>query len=219
MIIDIISDTICPWCFIGKRRLERALSLAPQPDLQVNWHPFQLNPDMPPEGMEPGEYLRRKFGDNRGPGAYDAVRAAGAGEGIEFEFDTIRRTPNTFNSHRLIRYAGELGLQHAAVEGLFQAYFLDGRDIGDGLTLLDIGSAAGLERGPLADYMESDEGVAEVEREEQMARRMGIQGVPCFILERKYVVSGAQSPEMLMQVFEQINQDFADAEADAPSES
>lgn len=206
MIIDIISDTICPWCFIGKRRLERALSLAPQPAVQVAWHPFQLNPDMPPEGMERGAYVRLKFGDERGAKAYDAIREAGAGEGIAFNFEGIKRTPNTVESHRMVRYAGHHGVEHQVVEGLFQAYFLDGRDVGDRITLLDIGAAAGLERGPLADYMESEAGVAEVKGEDRMARRMGIEGVPCFIFERKYVLSGAQPSELFLHVFDLINQ-------------
>jgi len=204
MIIDVISDTICPWCFIGKRRLERALSLTPQPDTAVIWHPFQLNPDMPAGGMERREYLRRKFGDEHGSGAYDAITAAGAGEGIEFDFAAIKRTPNTLGSHRLARYAGEQGLQHQVVEALFQAYFSDGRDIGDGTTLLDVGASAGLERGTLADYMASERGLKEVLAEDENARRIGVQGVPCFIFERKYVVSGAQSPEVFQQVFEMI---------------
>ena len=217
MIIDIISDTICPWCFIGKRRLERALSLAGPTDVGVVWHPFQLNPDMPVEGMERGVYLRLKFGDERGSGAYERIAEAGAGEGIDFNFAGIRRTPNTLASHRLVRYAGTLGLQNAVVEGLFNAYFSDGRDVGDGLVLLDVGTAAGLERGALADYLESDAGLAEVAEEDANARRIGVQGVPCFILGRKYVISGAQSPDVFLQVFEMLDkeQSAADAEAQA----
>ena len=206
MIIDIISDTICPWCFIGKRRLERALALAPQSGVQIAWHPFQLNPDMPPEGMERREYLRLKFRSERGSAVYDALRAAGADEGIAFNFAGIKRTPNTLESHRMVRYAGHHGLQHQMVEGLFQTYFLDGRDVGDRLTLLDVGAAAGLERGPLADFMESGEGAAEVGAEDRVARRMGIEGVPCFIFEQKYVVSGAQSPELFLRVFDLMKQ-------------
>ncbi|HUI17959.1 MAG TPA: DsbA family oxidoreductase [Alphaproteobacteria bacterium] len=217
MIIDIISDTICPWCFIGKRRLERALSLAPQPDLALGWHPFQLNPDMPKGGMERREYLRRKFGDERGSGAYDAIAEAGSGEGIEFDFAGIKRTPNTLGSHRLVRYAGEHGVQDAVVEGLFQAYFSDGRDIGDGLVLLEVGSAAGLERGALADYLESGQGLKEVIAEDEQARRMGVQGVPCFILERKYVISGAQAPDIFLQVFEMIEREKSGAAVEQSS--
>ena len=209
MIIDIISDTICPWCFIGKRRLERALTLAPQPELEVIWHPFQLNPDMPAAGMDRREYLRLKFGDERGSGAYDAIQEAGTGEGIDFNFAGIRRTPNTLDSHRVVRLAADYGLQDSVVESLFQAYFVDGRDSSDRITLLDVGALAGVERGRLAEYLESDEGVAEVEREDQMARRMGVQGVPCFIFDRKYVISGAQSPELLVQAFEMIDRKAA----------
>lgn len=211
MIIDIISDTICPWCFVGKRRLERALTHSPQPDLQVTWHPFQLNPDMPAEGMDRRTYLKLKFGDERGADAYDAIREAGAGEGIDFNFAGIRRTPNTIDSHRVVRYAAEFDLQHQVVEGLFNAYFIDGRDISDRLELIEIGEQAGLERGPLAEYVESDEGLEEVRQEDEMARRMGIQGVPCFIFERKYVISGAQSSDLLVQVFETINRELSGA--------
>ncbi|HYB08855.1 MAG TPA: DsbA family oxidoreductase [Alphaproteobacteria bacterium] len=209
MIIDIVSDTICPWCFVGKRRLERALTLAPQSDLQITWHPFQLNPDMPAEGMDRREYLRLKFGDSRGSGAYDAIREAGAGEGIEFNFDGIVRTPNTVDSHRVIRFALDYGLQDAVVESLFNAYFVDGHDISDRRELLDAGARAGLERGQLADYLEGDEGSADVANADQMARRMGIQGVPCFILDRKYVISGAQSPDLFVQAFGLIGRDAA----------
>jgi predicted DsbA family dithiol-disulfide isomerase len=209
MIIDIVSDTICPWCFVGKRRLERALTLAPQGDLQITWHPFQLNPDMPAEGMERREYLRLKFGDDRGSGAYDAIREAGSAEGIDFDFEGIKRTPNTIDSHRMIRFAMECGLQDSVVESLFIAYFIDGRDISDRRELLDVGALAGIERGPLADYLEGEGGTAEVKNEDQVARRMGIQGVPCFILDRKYVISGAQSPDLFVQAFGLINGDAA----------
>lgn len=218
MIIDIISDTICPWCFIGKRRLERALTLSPQPELQVTWHPFQLNPDMPAQGMKRREYMRLKFGDEQGSSTYDAIREAGAGEGIEFNFAGIERTPNTIESHRLVRYADQFGMQNQIVEALFNAYFLDGRDIGDGLTLLDIGSGAELERGPLADYLESGEGKAEVEDEDRLARRMGVQGVPCFIFERKYVITGAQSSDVLAQAFELINKREAEGNSEGEPE-
>ncbi|HEY6335253.1 MAG TPA: DsbA family oxidoreductase [Alphaproteobacteria bacterium] len=216
MIIDIISDTICPWCFVGKRRLERALSLAPPSDLEITWHPFQLNPDMPAEGMDRREYLRRKFGDSRGSGAYDAIREAGSGEGIEFNFEGIVRTPNTIDSHRMIRFALDYGLQDAAVESLFNAYFIEARDISNRRELLDVGALAGLERGPLADYLEGEDGSAEVANENQMARRTGIQGVPCFILDRKYVISGAQSPDLFVQAFELIERGDASVGEEVP---
>jgi predicted DsbA family dithiol-disulfide isomerase len=215
MILDIVSDTVCPWCFVGKRRLERALTLSPQPDLQVSWHPFQLNPDFPPEGIDRRDYVREKFGDKDGTRVNTALVEAGASVGIDFNFRAIKRQPNTLNSHRLVRYAGEAGLQHQAVEALFHAYFLEGRDIGDLLTLLDIGAEAGLERGPLADYMESAAGWAEVRQEDATARRMGIQGVPCFVFERKFMVSGAQSPELLVQAFDLIGQKIAEGGLDA----
>ena len=130
MIIEIVSDSVCPWCFIGKRRLERALAERPQAELQIGWRPFQLNPDMPPGGMDRKAYLERKFGGVEGARrSYAPIREAGAGEGIDFAFDRMERTPNTVNSHRLIHRAAEAGRQDAVVEAVFRAYFLDGGDI------------------------------------------------------------------------------------------
>lgn len=218
MIIDIISDTVCPWCYIGKRRLERAFELAPQADVQIGWRPYQLNPDMPEDGMDRAEYMRGKFGEARSREIHRALEAAGAAEGIDFDFGAIRRAPNTLQSHRLVRYAAEFGIQHQVVDALFQAYFTEGRDIGARTELLEIGAEAGLERGPLAEYLQSDEGVAAVMAEIDLARRMGIEGVPAFVFERKYVISGAQSPELFVEVFDLIRRKQAEAD-EAPVEA
>jgi predicted DsbA family dithiol-disulfide isomerase len=187
MIIDIVSDVICPWCFIGKRRLER---------------PFQLNPDMPPEGMDRAAYLQAKFGAAGGGSVYEKVIAAGAGDGISFAFDRIRRTPNTIKAHRLIRRAAEAGTQDAMVEALFRAYFQEGADLGDDDELARIAQGAGFVPDDTVAYLASDRDEADIRAEDAFAREVGIGGVPCFIVDRKFALSGAQAPEAFLEVFE-----------------
>jgi len=214
--IDIVSDAVCPWCFIGKRRLEAALAQAPEEfSLFVGWRPFQLNPDMPAEGADRKAYLAAKFGGaDRADRMYQSVSEVGATVGIDFRFDAIQRTPNTIDAHRLIGLSGRAGVQDAVVEGLFRAYFLEGRDIGDHGVLTAIGTAAGLEAKVLAAYLAGTEDVERVRSEDATARRMGIQGVPCFIFNRKYAVSGAQEPEVLLQVMQRVK---AESAAGAPA--
>jgi len=212
MIIDIVSDVICPWCYIGKRRLERALAMAPQPDVQITWRPFQLNPDMPPEGMDRGAYLIAKFGAAKGGSMYDRVRAAGAEDGIAFAFDLIKRTPNTIKPHRLIRWAGNAGFQGALVEALFQAYFLAGQDLSDDATLIRIAHGAGCDADAVASYLASDADAEQIRSEDAFARQAGINGVPCFIIDHKFAISGAQPPEAFIEVF-----DLARREVEAPT--
>jgi len=203
MNLDVFSDTICPWCFIGKRRLERALKARPQSGLKVRWRAFQLNPGMPAEGMERRAYIEAKFGGTeRARTIYDTVRAAGAGEGIEFAFEKIKRTPNTLQSHRLLRLAAATGDQDAVLEGLFRAYFLEGRDVGDRAVLSEIGAAAGLDRRKTAAFLGSDTDTDTVLSEDVLARRAGINGVPCFIFNGRFALSGAQEPEAFFQIFD-----------------
>jgi predicted DsbA family dithiol-disulfide isomerase len=209
--IDIVSDAICPWCFIGKRRLERALATEAQDGVVVGWRPFQLNPDMPPEGMDRKEYLRLKFGEESGGERYKHVIAAGLEEGIPFDFGAMRRTPNTIAAHRLIRRAEAEGTQDATVEALFQAYFTRGADIGDLDTLADVAASVGADRDAVRDFLAGDEGEAEVRAEDAFARRVGIQGVPCFVIERKYAISGAQPPEAFAEIFARVRAESADA--------
>ncbi len=201
MRIDIVSDIICPWCYIGKRRFARALAGVPAA-VEISWRPFQLNPEMPRDGMERSAYLALKFGGaERADDIYAPIREAGDAEGIAFAFERIRRTPNTLLSHRLIRHAGEQGRQDAVVEGLFAAYFVDGRDVGSIDELSAIAAAAGLDRQSAEAYLASDTGLEAVAAEDALARRMGIQGVPCFIIERRIMVSGAQSPDVFQRAF------------------
>jgi len=219
--VDIISDAICPWCFIGKRRFEAALAQVPA-DLEVlvAWRPYQLNPDMAPEGMDRKAYLAAKFGgDARAEQIYDRVREAGQSVGIDFNFGGIPRTPNTINAHRLIGLAGRGGKQDAVVEGLFRAYFLEGRDIGDRDVLASVAASAGLEEKVVREYLAGRDDVDRVENEDAMARRMGIQGVPCFILNRKYAISGAQEPAVFLEALELLKREAAGEAVPAPANS
>jgi predicted DsbA family dithiol-disulfide isomerase len=212
MKIDIIVDTICPWCYVGKKRFEKALAIRPQPDLEVGWRAFQLNPRMPEEGMDRREYVTEKFGGlERANAIHGSLIQAGAEEGIVFDFGKIDRTPNTVNSHRLVRYAAEFGIQTPVISAVFDAYFLDGQDIGDLEILADIAGTAGLDRASTLEFLESDTDAATILAEDELARRLGVNGVPCFIVDRKYAVSGAQSPEVLVQVFDLARQDASPA--------
>ena len=212
--VDIVSDTVCPWCYVGKRRFEEALARRP-PDLEVyvGWRPFQLNPDMPPVGMDRKAYLAAKFGgDERAGQIYSAIREAGASTGLDFDFDRMARQPNTLDSHRLIDRAGRAagdsggrpGLQDAVVERLFRACFMEGRDIGDRETLVGLAADAGMDADETRAYLAGDEDAERIRQEDLMARQMGIQGVPCFIVNRQYAVSGAQEPAVFLKAFEQV---------------
>ncbi len=202
MQIDVVSDTICPWCYIGKRRLERALAASGGTQAWIGWRPFQLNPDMPVEGMERETYLAKKFGSRgRAERVYAPIIDAGREEGIAFAFDRIKRTPNTLMSHRLIRIAGKMGRQNEAVDGLFRAYFEEGRDIGDLTVVSDVARDAGMDRDEIHSYLETDADLDRVRAEDAFARELGIQGVPCFIIERSVVLSGAQPADVFQQAF------------------
>jgi predicted DsbA family dithiol-disulfide isomerase len=219
--VDIVSDAICPWCFIGKRRFEQALAQMPSDvEVLVAWRPYQLNPEMPAEGMDRKTYLSTKFGgDARADEIYQRVREAGQTVGIDFDFKGIPRTPNTIDAHRLIGLAGRAGKQDAVVEALFRAYFLDGRDIGSRDVLAEVGIAAGLEEKTIRDYLAGRDDVDRVENEDAMARRMGIQGVPCFILNRKYAISGAQEPAVFLEAIEMLKRETAGEAVAAPANS
>lgn len=213
MHLDIVSDPICPWCYIGKRRLERALAAEPQPGLTVLWRPFQLNPDMPVEGIARKDYLAAKFGGGENAEqVYAPVREAGESESIPFDFDAMPRTPNTLLAHRLIRWAGAHDIQDTIVETLFRAYFTEGRDIGDLDTVVELAARAGADETAIRDHLASDEGLREVRAEDQIARQSGIDGVPAFILDRKYLISGAQPPELFRQAFARARDEATTAE-------
>ncbi len=210
MLIEIFSDVICPWCFIGRRRFARALEARPGLNPVIRWRAFQLNPGMPPEGMARQEYLALKFGAQGGGPVYDRIRDTGRSEGIEFRFDAIERTPSTLAAHRLIRESGER--QTAVVDALFDAYFLNGEDIGDTGQLANIAMRAGWDRGEAETFLASDAAVQEVRQEDARARSMGIQGVPCFVVDRRYAISGAQEPEYFTPLFDLVQNGEAAAE-------
>ena len=210
MRLDVFSDTICPWCFVGKRRLERALAARPQAALSIRWRAFQLNPGMPKGGMDRRAYIDAKFGGpERAARIYEAVTAVGASEGIEFAFQRIRRTPNTLDSHRLVRFAAAAGRQEEAVEALFQAYFVRGEDIGDPDVLVAAGVEAGLDGEAVRDFLASDRETETILAEDLVARRQGINGVPCFVFNGRFALSGAQAPEALLQLFDLAREDDA----------
>jgi predicted DsbA family dithiol-disulfide isomerase len=200
--IDIYSDVICPWCYVGKRRLERALQLWETASVRVCWRPFQLNPTMPRHGMDRREYLEAKFGGSAAARTiYDQVSAAGAAEGIQFAFERMTRTPNTFAAHRLIWWAGQQGKQGEMVERLFQRYFLEGGDIGDLDSLSQAAAEVGVDRAIAETFLAGEEGVEEVRREEAAGHRLGIRGVPYFVINGTSALSGAQPPEQLVEAF------------------
>ncbi|WP_338665715.1 DsbA family oxidoreductase [Pararoseomonas sp. SCSIO 73927] len=199
----VVVDTVCPWCWVGKRRLDRAVAMLAGEGLHLSrqWHPFQLNPDMPAGGMPRAEYRVRKFGSvERGRQLDARLAAEGARDGIPFDFERIERSPNSLDSHRLIRLAaleGGAPLADAVAEALFSAYFSEGRDIGDPTVLAAIGDAAGLPPGRAAAMLHSDELAKEVA--DDAARATGLGGVPAVILDRQLIISGAQPAEAMAE--------------------
>jgi predicted DsbA family dithiol-disulfide isomerase len=209
--IDVVSDVMCPWCYIGKRRLEKAAAARPEIALDVQWRPFQLDATIPPEGMDRRMYLERKFGGaDAAERVYAPVRAAGEAESIPFAFDRIRRAPNTINAHRLIRWAGQAGLQEEMVERLFRLYFLDGGDLTETGVLAQAATEAGMERALVERLLAGEADIAEVRQEIEAAQRMGITGVPTFIIAGRYAVVGAQPAEVLADA-------ISKARAEAPA--
>ena len=191
--VEVVSDVICPWCFVGKRRMEQASRLLGDDlRLAVRWRPFQLNPTMPKEGLDRRTYRTAKFGSWEHSQALDAqIAAVGREVGVAFCHDLMARTPNTFDAHRLIWLAGQEGKQDEVVEALFRAYFTEGRDIGDSSVLADIAAEAGLPRERASAFLRSDQGSAEVTEAEAQARRLGISGVPTILVGGVPVFSGA----------------------------
>jgi predicted DsbA family dithiol-disulfide isomerase len=203
MHVDIISDVVCPWCYIGKRRFERALAQRPGLAVTRSWRAFQLNPDLPADGVPRSHYLAAKYGSARQAGrTFAALRSAGHSEDIDFAFDRIGRMPNTVRAHRMILLAADAGCADEIVEALFRAYFREGLDIGDLDTLAAIGACAGLEWPAVRAYLAGEAGADAVRAEDRRARRLGIHAVPCFVLGRDYAISGAQEPEMFLPLFD-----------------
>ncbi len=202
--IEIYSDVVCPWCYVGQRRLQRTMAtLSPAGDFQIAWRPFQLNPMAPPDGMDRMTYLAAKFGSvERIRQIEEQVVQAGTHEGIRFAFDKIATVPNTFEAHRLIWFAKRAGCQDAVVEALFRGYFEEGANIGDRSALAQLSARAGLKPDAVGEFFQSGEGLSEVKTEESVGQRLGIKGVPFFVLNSEYGISGAQPPEVLHRAIE-----------------
>ena len=203
--LDIMSDPICPWCYIGKAHLDRALESEPDHPFAIEWHPFQLNPDMPAEGMDRRAYLEGKFGGKEGAvRAYAPVVEHAEKAGLKINFEAMQRTPNTLNAHRLIHWAGIEGRQTAAVSALFKAYFVDARDIGDAEVLADIADGIEMDASVVTRLLATDEDMEGIRKRDAHSREMGINSVPTFIVGGRHAVPGAQPPELWKKVLAEL---------------
>jgi predicted DsbA family dithiol-disulfide isomerase len=201
--IDVVSDVVCPWCFIGKRRLEKALALKPDIPVEVHWHPYFLNDWVPREGIAREAYLTTKFGSAERYGEIaQRVTAAAAAEGLTYAIDKVSRQPNTIDAHRLIRWAGGIGKAAEMKQRLMELYFTEGADLTNRAVLVQAAADVGLDADDVREALASDQDVAEVEREAQAAKEAGIEGVPMFIFGGRFAVSGAQAPEYLAEAIE-----------------
>jgi predicted DsbA family dithiol-disulfide isomerase len=210
--IDVVSDVVCPWCFIGKRRLEKALALKPDVPVEVHWHPYFLNDWIPREGIAREEYLTTKFGSpERYKSIAKRVAAAAADEGLDYAMDKISRQPNTIDAHRLIRWADGIGKAADMKQKLMELYFTQGADLSDREVLVQAAADIGLDAEEVREALASDKDVDEVSREAQSAKEAGIDGVPCFIFGGRFAVSGAQGPEYLAEAIERSAQGNRDA--------
>lgn len=213
--IDVFADPVCPWCWIGKRRLEAALAARPDVDATVRWMPFQLDPTIPPEGLDRAEYLENKFGDDEKVRAmHEQLAQIGRDEGLALLFADIERAPNTLDAHRAIRFAAEEGLvaQGALIERLFESYFTEGEDISDHDVIERAAEEAGLDSETLRERLDTDEDVEIVREEIERARAIGVEGVPCFIFAGKLVVMGAHPPEVLVEAIDRALGDEDDTD-------
>mgnify|MGYP003629779596 FL=1 len=199
--LDIMSDPICPWCYIGKAHLDRALESEPDHPFVIEWHPFQLNPDMPEAGMDRRAYLEGKFGGKEAAvRAYAPVVEHAEKAGLKINFEAMQRTPNTLNAHRLIHWAGIEGRQTAAVSALFKAYFVDARDIGDAEVLCDIADVIEMDASLVSRLLATDADVQDIRDRDAHSRKMGITSVPTFIVAGRHAVPGAQPPDLWKKV-------------------
>lgn len=205
--IDVISDVVCPWCFLGQKRLDRAIALAEGIAVDVRWRPYQLDPSIPPEGLERKAYMLAKFGSgDRLRQAHDTLVSAGAADGIAFDFEAITVAPNTLDAHRVIRWAGSAGpeIQNRLARRLFELYFQEGRNVGDPAELIAAAREAGMDAAVVETLLPTDADRDAVTEEIATASRMGVRGVPCFIIENRYAVMGAQDPQTLADAIRQV---------------
>ena len=207
--LDIVSDPICPWCYIGKARLNQALEVAGDQPFDIEWRPFQLNPDMPSGGMDRRAYLEHKFGKERAVSFYMQIAEAAEASGLEVAFDKIKRTPNTIDAHRLIRWAKPEGCQTPLVNSLFRRYFAQGEDISEHAVLVDTAREVGMDPDVVSRLLKTGNDIEDIRAEDKAFREMGVQGVPCFVIGGKYVVNGAQEAQMWTQVIADIKEQEA----------
>ena len=204
LVIDVISDVVCPWCYLGKRRLARAVSLLPEIPFAVRWRPFRLDPTIPPEGVAREDYLTAKFGSIAAlDEGHRQLTESGRQEGIDYHFDRITRSPDTVDAHRLVRWAAAESTEDDMVERLFAAYFSEGLDIGDRAVLATLSEDVGFDAQTIAARLAGDEDRDMIVAEIENALRIGVSGVPCFIIDHRLAVTGAHSPEALVQAIEQ----------------
>jgi predicted DsbA family dithiol-disulfide isomerase len=204
MQLDVVSDTVCPWCYIGKKRLDQALAMHGGDGITLAWRPFQLDASIPEGGVDRKAYMEKKFGAERARTVGNTIRELGEAAGITFRFDRIERSPNTLDSHRLVRWAGTAGCQNEMVDILFRRYFEDGEDVGSHDVLLDAANEAGMDVDIVRDLLLKDADKELIRREDAMARQMGIQGVPSFVINSQWVMVGAQEPETLVRMFDKL---------------
>ncbi|NIZ09884.1 DsbA family protein [Pseudooceanicola sp. HF7] len=211
--LDILSDPICPWCYIGKTQLDRALAQRPAHPFVVEWHPFQLNPEMPREGMGRREYLVAKFGEDGADTTYGQIADHARSLGIEADFDAITRTPNTLDAHRLIHWAGLEAVQGPVVDGLFRANFVEGRDISQHDVLADVADQAGMDASVVLRLLATSEDEQMIRDRDAHSRKMGVTSVPTFIVAQKHAVPGAQPVDLWLKVMDEIIAQLAEEEA------
>jgi predicted DsbA family dithiol-disulfide isomerase len=212
--VDIVSDAVCPWCYIGKRNLEAALADLPGVEAEIHWRPYQLDATIPEGGVDRRAYLERKFGA-RVSEIYGRVSEAGAAAGIPFAFEAIARSPNTLDAHRLIRWSSSAGAQDAIVERLFRDFFIEGKDIGDRAVLVEAARACGMDADVVAKLLDSDADKEAVRGEIASAQDLGVTGVPFFILNGKFALPGAQPPDVLKRAIDRTILRAREEEADA----
>ena len=210
--IEVVHDLVCPWCYLGLRRLMRTLRRRPDVLTELVWRPFLLNPDMPRAGLARADYVVRKFGgEERARRLYTSITEIGRTEGLQFRFDRIRRTPSSVDAHRLVRWASGYGRGAEVVEALFAAHFTDGRDIGDAHVLADVATACGLDGAAAAALLGGDVETDAVHAENLRAHRLGINGVPCFVMAGRHAIAGAQEPEVIERLLDVALVDAAEA--------
>lgn len=203
VVIDVYADVVCPWCYIGERRLSKALSMRPEVEAEVRWRPFQLRPEMPEGGLPWDEFSREKFGGEAAArAAFGQVTEVGASDGLQFDFSKVASAPNTVDAHRLILFSGRYGLQKETADALFEAYFSGGRNLNDTEHLVAAAAGAGLDAGEVRAYLSGTDGVDEVAAAQRDAQKRGVRGVPLYVVGGRYALSGAQPIELFLQALD-----------------